>query len=180
VKLVLRQDIDKLGLAGDIVEVSSGYARNYLLPYSLALEPTKSNLKQIEVDKKTAAEARARKRALLQAELDRLKDVEVMIRAACTPDGHLYGSVGPREIARALVDEGHGINADQVKMSHNIKEVGTLEVSVVLADDLRTMVKVCVVPERATDLEPQGSETDVTSSPANTDAGMAAANAESA
>lgn len=165
-KLVLRQDIDKLGLCGDIVEVSPGYARNYLLPYNLALEPTKGNLKQIEEDKKRAAEVRARRHALLKQALERLQNAEVTISAACTPDGHLYGSVGPREIARALMDEGHSVQPDQVKMSHNIKEVGTLEVPVVLSDELRTTVKVWVVAEKSAEVEQEAGETDVTDSAA--------------
>ena len=150
-QLVLRKDIDKLGLCGDVVEVSEGYARNFLLPHHLALVPSKGNLKKIEVDKKVAAAERERKRALLVAVLDRLKGVEVTISAACNAEGHLYGSVGPREISRALMDEGHSISADQIKMSVNVKEIGTLEVPVVLADDLRSTVKVWVVREKTAD-----------------------------
>lgn len=168
-KLVLRKDIDRLGLCGDIVEVSAGYARNYLLPHHLALEPTKTNLKSIDEDKKTAAAERARKRAVLQAELKRLEGVEVTISSACTPEGHLYGSVGPREISRALLDEGYAVHTDQIKMSEHVKEIGTLEVPVVLADDLRATVKVWVVREKSADdlddeAEQQESETDVTDS----------------
>jgi large subunit ribosomal protein L9 len=177
-KLVLRKDIDKLGLCGDVVEVSEGYARNYLLPHHLALEPTKGNLKAIETDKRLAAAERERKRQILVAVIDHLKGVEVTISAACTPEGHLYGSVGPREISRALMDEGHSIHADQIKMSTNIKEIGTLEVSVVLADDLRTTVKVWVVKEKtAEDLEreQQAGETDVTSANSDVDAQAGAA-----
>lgn len=151
VKLVLRKDIDKLGFCGDVVEVSQGYARNFLLPHHLALEPTKANLKKIEVDKKVAAAERERKRAILVGVLERLSGAEVTISAACNPEGHLYGSVGPREISRALMDEGHTVQPDQIKMSQNIKEIGTLEVAVVLADDLRTNVKVWIVREKSAD-----------------------------
>jgi len=163
-KLVLRKDIDKLGLCGDVVEVSEGYGRNYLLPHHLALVPTKGNLRQIEEDKKQAAAERARHRAMLEETVKRLDGAEVTIAAACTPEGHLYGSVGPREIASALLDEGHSVNADQIRMSHNIKEVGTLEVPVVMADDLEATVKVWVVAEkRAGELEaPTERETEVT------------------
>lgn len=162
-KLLLRKDIPKLGLCGDVVEVSAGYARNYLLPHHLALSPTKANLKAIEEDKKIAAAERARVHETLKRTLDRLSGASVTISAACTPDGHLYGSVGPREIAHALMQEGHGIHADQIKMSHNIKEVGAQDVPVVLSDDLRTAVKVWVVAEKvAGEEEEMGSETEVT------------------
>ncbi len=152
-KLLLRKDIPKLGLCGDIVEVAAGYARNYLLPHHLALEPTKANLKAIAKDKKKAAEERERRHAFLSSMAKRLSGVEVTIRSACTPDGHLYGSVGPREISHALMEEGHSVHTDQVKMSHNIKEVGILEVPVVLSDDISTTVKVWVVAEKAVEDE---------------------------
>lgn len=162
-KLVLRQDIDNLGLCGDLVDVSNGYARNYLLPHHMALEPTRANLKAIEEDKKKAAAARARKRSLLESMVQRLEGVEVAISAASTPEGHLYGSVGPREISRALMDEGHSVHPDQIKMSQHVKEIGTLEVPVVLADDLRATVKVWVVREKAVDeVDEESGETDVT------------------
>jgi large subunit ribosomal protein L9 len=154
-KLLLRKDIHKLGLCGDIVDVSAGYARNYLLPHNLAYEPTKLNLKAVEEDKKVAAVERERVRAMLLATSQRLVGVEVTINAACNPEGHLYGSVGPREIAAALIEEGHSVRADQIKMSHNIKEVGTLEVPIVLSDDIRASVKVWVVAEKVAGLEDQ-------------------------
>lgn len=147
-KLLLRKDIANLGLCGDIVEVSAGYARNYLLPCNLGLEPTKANLKAIEEDKKQAAEERARRHAFLSSMSQRLASVEVTISAACTRDGHLYGSVGPREISRALMDEGHSVHPDQIKMSQNIKEVGKQEVRVVLAEDISANIVVYVAPER--------------------------------
>ena len=150
-KLLLRKDIPDLGLCGDIVEVSAGYARNYLLPHHLALEPTKGNLKAIEEDKKLAAAERERRHAFLSEMAGRLAGVEVTISAACTPDGHLYGSVGPREISSALMDEGHSVHPDQIKMSVNIKEVGTSEIPIVLSDDIQAEVKVWVVAEHGFD-----------------------------
>ncbi len=173
-KLLLRKDIPKLGLCGDIVEVSSGYARNYLLPHHLALEPTKANLKRIEDDKKVAAAERERNRAVLLQTQARLRGVEITISAACTPEGHLYGSVGPREIARALMDEGHSVHADQIPLAHNVKDVGTYQVPIVLADDVTGEVKLWVVAERSLqDLHQTESETEVTH-----DASVRAAGAE--
>jgi large subunit ribosomal protein L9 len=147
-KLLLRKDIANLGLCGDIVEVSAGYARNYLLPCHLALEPSKANLKAIEEDKKLAAEERARRHAFLSQMRDRLTGVEVTISAACTREGHLYGSVGPREISRALLDDGYSVLADQVKMSQNIKVIGRQDIRVVLADDIEANIVVYVAPEK--------------------------------
>jgi large subunit ribosomal protein L9 len=161
-KLLLRKDVPHLGLCGDIVEVSAGYARNYLLPHHIALEPTRANLKAIEEDKKLAAAERERVRNVLLATAERLKGVEVHINTAATPDGHLYGSVGPREIAHALLEEGHSVHTDQIRMSHNIKEVGSCEVPVVLADDIRLTLKVWVNREKGAEEpgEAQGERED--------------------
>ena len=159
-KLLLRKDIPNLGMCGDIVEVTPGHARNYLLPHHLALVPTKANLKIIEEDKKQAAAERERRHAFLKSMCDRLAGVEVTISAACNPEGHLYGSVGPREISSSLMEEGHSVHPDQIKMSTNIKQVGAVEVDVVLADDISTKIKVWVVAERAAgSLEDEGEET---------------------
>ncbi|MFO0973119.1 MAG: 50S ribosomal protein L9 [Phycisphaerae bacterium] len=148
VKLLLRKDIPKLGLAGDLVEVSLGYARNYLLPHHLALEPTKRNLSQIESDKRVAAEERARRHEHLKRELARLEGKEVTISAAANPEGHLYGSVGPRDIAKALMADGHAVQPDQIRMDEPIKQLDTKMVTVTLADGLSCEVKVWVVREK--------------------------------
>ncbi|HPF40717.1 MAG TPA: 50S ribosomal protein L9 [Phycisphaerae bacterium] len=163
-KLLLRKDIDNLGLCGDVVDVSSGYARNYLLPHHLALEPTKANLKAIEEDKKIAAAAREQRRKMLVETCGRLEGVEVTISAACTPEGHLYGSVGPREISSALMNDGHSVHPDQIKMTMNLKEVGTYQVPVVFAEEIRTEIKVWVVREKALgeDEDEATGETEIT------------------
>lgn len=150
-KLLLRRDIQKVGLAGDVVEVTEGYARNYLLPQHLAVLPTQANMKAIEEDKKRAEAERRERRALLEAQAGKMRDVEVTISAACNEDGHLYGSVGPREIAAALRDEGHAVDAKQVHLHEPIRRLDTVTVPVVFTDDLRVEVKVWVVRETAAD-----------------------------
>ncbi|MCK6455976.1 MAG: 50S ribosomal protein L9 [Phycisphaerae bacterium] len=158
-KLLLRKDIPKLGLAGDMVDVKPGFARNYLLPQHLALEPTKANLKKIEEDKRRAAEERARRHEMMRQEAARLAGKEITIKAAANEEGHLYGSVGPRDIARALVAEGFGIHVDQVRMDEPIKQLDARTVSIVFTDDIRAEVKVWVVPEKtAKDLGLEGGD----------------------
>lgn len=146
-KLLLRKDIPKVGLAGDVVEVKEGYARNYLIPYHLAVEPTKANLKMVEEDKRLAEEQRRIRRAQLEAQVEKMRGVEVTIAAAANPEGRLYGSVGPREIASALRDLGHDVDAKQVLLREPIRQLDTLTVPVRFADDLEVEVKVWVVRE---------------------------------
>lgn len=150
-KLLLRRDIPKVGLAGDVVDVTEGYARNYLLPQHLAVLPTQANMKAIEEDKRRAQEERRLRRAQLEEQASKMREVEVTIAAACNEEGHLYGSVGPREISAALRDEGHQIEPKQVQLFEPIRRLDTVTVPVVFADDLRVEVKVWVVRETAAD-----------------------------
>lgn len=152
-KLLLRRDIPKVGLAGDVVEVTEGYARNYLLPQHLAVLPTQANMKAIEEDKRRAEEERRQRRAQLEEQAAKMREVEVTISAACNEEGHLYGSVGPREIAAALRDQGHHVEAKQVHLFEPIRRIDTIAVPVVFADDLQVEVKVWVVRETAGDEE---------------------------
>lgn len=148
-KLLLRRDVSKLGLAGDVVDVKEGYARNCLIPQQLAVLPTNANMKRIKEDKRLAALERTKVREALDLEATRLRDVEVTISATCNEEGHLYGSVGPREIAAALRDEGHSVETRQVQLHEPIKRLDTVAVPVVLADDLMVDVKVWVVREES-------------------------------
>ncbi|GMV97080.1 MAG: 50S ribosomal protein L9 [Phycisphaerae bacterium] len=150
-KLLLRKDISKVGLAGDVVEVSEGYARNYLIPHHLALEPTQANMKAIEEDKKAAEQERRLRRQALEAQAARMREVEVTISAAANAEGHLYGSVGPREVAAALRDLGHEVEAKQVQLFKPIRTLDTQVVPVQFADDLTVEVKVWVVREAGSD-----------------------------
>ncbi len=150
-KLLLRRDVPKLGHVGDVVEVSDGYARNYLVPHHIGVEPTEANLKAIEEEKQRAAALRAERRKALEAHLESLSNIEVTIAAAANEEGHLYGSVGPREIAAALREEGHEIDTAQIHLHDPIRQLDTVMVPVVLADDLSTEVKVWVVRERASE-----------------------------
>lgn len=157
-KLLLRRDIAKVGLAGDVIEVSEGYARNYLIPNHLAVEPTKANMKRIEEDKRLAEEERRCRRAAIEEMAGRMSNIEVTIAAACNKDGHLYGSVGPREIAAALRDEGHDVEVKQVQLREPIRQLDTVMVPVMLADDIKVEVKVWVVRETGSIVEEDEEE----------------------
>jgi large subunit ribosomal protein L9 len=146
-KLLLRKDITKVGLAGDVVDVKEGYARNFLIPHHFAVEPTKANMKMVEEDKRQAAEERKLRRAELEQQAGRMRDVEVTISAASNLEGKLYGSVGPREIAAALRDLGHTVDAKQVQLREPIRQLDTQMVPVRFADDLAVEVKVWIVRE---------------------------------
>lgn len=148
-KLLLKKDVARLGIVGDVVEVSPGFARNYLLPMDLATEPTAANMKKLAAARAEAEERRRQNRLRLEAAAAKLADVEVTIEAAANEDGVLYGSVGPREVAAALRDLGHEVSPADVHLRDPIKHLDTVLVDVVLADDLKTRVKVWVVRTKA-------------------------------
>ena len=154
-KLLLKKDIPRLGIVGDVVQVSPGYARNYLLPQNLATKPTKANMKALAMARAAAEERRRQLHQQLQATAERLADVEVTIEAAANEEGVLYGSVGAREVAAALRDEGHDVTPAQVQLREPIKHLDNLMVTVVLAEEIETTVKVWVVRSKATLAEDQ-------------------------
>lgn len=150
-KLLLCRNVDRLGIVGDIVEVSSGYGRNYLVPQGIATEPTNANIRALAEARRTAEVERVRQRGQLEALAKRLGNAEVTVRARANEEGVLYGSVGAREISVALVEEGFPIVPDQVVLETPIRHLDNVAVDVQLADDLHTTVKVWIVRERTED-----------------------------
>jgi large subunit ribosomal protein L9 len=157
-KILLRRDIPNVGLAGEVVDVKQGYARNYLIPHYLGVEPTDANMKMVEEDKRRAEEERRLRRVEMEQKAEKLKEVEVTIAAACNPEGHLYGSVGPKEIAAALREQGHEVEPKQIQMNESIRHLDTVSVPVVFAESLSVEVKVWVVRESGGELEEELEE----------------------
>ena len=152
-RLLLLQDVRKLGHLGDIVEVSSGYARNYLVPQRLATEPTDENIQALEQTKKAAAGARARRLKEYQALADSIRDVSVSVEAAANPEGTLYGSVGPADVAEALQALGHPVLAEQVVRDPPVRTLDNRTVRLEFTEEVTTEIKLWVVragtPEHA-------------------------------
>src|ERR687895_609959 len=97
-KLVLIEDVQYLGKQGDVVEVRPGYARNYLIPRGLAIVPTEHNLRLLDRFKIRVKQAREARVADLKAMAEQIQKMAgITVEAAATPEGHLYGSVGPAE-----------------------------------------------------------------------------------
>ncbi len=151
VKLLLCENVETLGIVGDVVDVAPGYARNYLLPQGLATEPTGGNMRTLKERRRAAELDRAKKRTELEQLAEKLEEVEVTIRARANEEGVLYGSVGVKEIVEALSEEGFFLKPEQVALERPIRQLDTEAVPIRLADDLRTSVKVWVVREKTDD-----------------------------
>ena len=148
-KVLLKENIDTLGERGEIVDVAKGYARNYLLPRSLAVTATETNFKQLEVERAKIAKRAAAERIEQQAVLDSIERTSCTVTATASPEGHLYGSVGPDEIAEALNNEGHKISPHDVKLEHPLKEAGVFMVDIQLGPDSHATTRVWVVAAEA-------------------------------
>lgn len=156
-KLLLCKSIDTLGIVGDIVEVAAGYGRNYLVPHGLAVKPTDTNVRKLAEARRKAEQEVIENRKLLEAFAARLEGAEVTISARTNEDGILYGSVGPKEIAAALVEEGHPVKADQVKLEAPIRQLDNVAAEIRVTDDLRSTIKVWVVRDKTSE-DDKGSE----------------------
>ena len=146
--LILLQKVQNLGDLGDLVKVKSGYGRNYLVPQGKAVPATKENLASFEARREEFEAAAQDRLGKAQARATGLADVVVEITANASEEGNLYGSIGPREIATAVSEQGHEINKSEVIMGEGpIRMVGEFDVTIHLHADVETQVKVIVIPE---------------------------------
>lgn len=144
-EVILKQDVAKIGTAGNVVKVKDGYARNYLIPNGLAVPLTSGNLKQLEEErsKRTEQTEKLRKESLKLKE--RLGSLSLTIPALTQDDEKLYGSIHAQEISQALKDEGLDIDKTSIMMIEPIKALGIYEVPIRLYPDVEAKVKVWVV-----------------------------------
>ena len=157
-KVLLYEDIDKLGWLGDVVEVKEGYARNYLLPQGLAKVATEANIKAISEEKAKRAEVRKLEGRRLEAAAEAVDGAEVVIAAKANEMGHLFGSVSNRQIAENLRAQGFEVRDEIVQLHEHIKEVGTHSVKLRFHEGITASVNVVVVPEQQTDAEKEAEE----------------------
>jgi large subunit ribosomal protein L9 len=147
IKLLLKESVKNVGRVGDLVEVSPGYARNFLLPKDLAVHPTPNNVKKVE-ERRKEVERQEREKREEQAKLvKQLEGVEVTLERRANEQGHLFGSVTATDIAKALQGQGFNIEASDVNLHGKLDRIDTFQVEIKFAEDLKTDVKVWVAPD---------------------------------
>jgi large subunit ribosomal protein L9 len=146
IELLLIQSVEHLGKQGDVVEVKTGYANNYLIPQGLATIATDHHKRMIEKHRARLAEIEKARLAGLRQKAKQLSDVSVTIEANANDEGHLYGSVGPHEIVTALKAQNINIDSDQVRLKGPLKELGLYTVKVHMGHEIEADLKVWVVP----------------------------------
>ena len=146
-KVLLTQTIERTGIVGEVLEVSNGFARNYLLPKGLAVEPTKSNLKKVEARRQEIEKQEREKREQQARLLKQLEGKDVTLERKANDQGHLYGAVSATDIAKALQADGFNVEAEDVLLSGKLDQINTYTVKIRFAEDLETDLKVYVAPD---------------------------------
>jgi len=146
-ELLLIEDVSGLGTRGEIVDVARGYARNYLLPRKLAQVPTPQLVEETRRKAEVHAAQRAAEKADRMEVAKEIAGVTLTITAKASEEGHLYGSVGGRQIAESLGERGFSVEEKQVHLDTPIKEIGEYDVPIALHPEVTVPVKVTVAAE---------------------------------
>ncbi len=146
-KVILKEDVEGLGRAGDVVNVKDGYARNFLIPRGLAIRATDKSVKSLEKQKKMILERINKERKRLQQFAEKLSEVTVTIKKKAGEEGKLFGSVTSRDIAEALEAMGYEVDRKKIVLDEPIKSIGNYTVKIRLAPEIEAEIAVEVVPE---------------------------------
>ena len=148
-KIVLREDVDKLGDRGQVVNVTAGYARNFLFPKALAFEATAGNMRQIELRKKVWVVREAKESEDANKLAARIAEIKIVIAKKVGENDALYGSVTSQEIADLMKTKGVEVDRRKIQMHEPIRSLGTFAVPIKIHRQVSASVSVQVVPESA-------------------------------
>jgi large subunit ribosomal protein L9 len=146
VELMLIHSVEHLGKQGEVVQVRTGYALNYLLPQGLATFASDHHKRMVEKHKVKLQELERQRQSELRSFAAEIGKQSVTIEANATDDGHLYGSVGASEIVAALKKNDIYLTTDQIRLEGPLKELGLYTVKIRLSSEVEGEVKVWVVP----------------------------------
>ena len=146
-EVILRQAVENLGHPGDVVTVSNGYARNYLLPRGVAFLATEGNKKRITQEKARLEAAETERRDSAQQLADRMAEVSITFAARVGEEGKLFGSVTAGDIAQQLEAQGHHVDRRMIDLHEPIKALGVYRVPLRLHADVRPEIKVWVIKQ---------------------------------
>ena len=148
-EIILRETIDTLGRAGQVVKVADGYARNYLLPRKLAYLATPGNLKVIESERQSIIRKDAKQSDEATKLKEMLEKIEVVIRRKVGEHDTLFGSVTNSDVAAELEKKGFTIEKRKIHMDDHIKKLGDFEIPIRLFKDVNATIKLKVEAEPA-------------------------------
>ena len=143
-QVILKQDVDKLGQAGELVRVKPGFARNFLLPRGLAVVATGANIAQIEHERRLALALAEKQRKLAQGSAAQIEGLTIEIPMQVGEGDRLFGSVTSRDVASALHSRGIEIDRKRLQLPDTIKSVGDYDITVKLGQDVTATFKLRV------------------------------------
>ncbi len=146
-EVILREDVQHLGAAGDVVKVKDGYARNYLLPQGLAYPASEANKKKIAYEAERIAKQRAAEKGAAESEALRIAAVHLTFPVKVGEEEKLYGSVTASDIQRQLDELGIHVDKRKVDLPEPIRELGDFRVGIKFHPDVRPEIRVSVVKE---------------------------------
>jgi len=149
-KVILQETVEGLGHVGDLLDVSDGFARNYLLPRRKALEASSRNVKAVEHAKRVTAEKARKEKLQVEAFAKKISAVSLTVMAQVGKDDKMFGSVTVKDIVEGLAEHGFEVDRRKVQLAQPIKELGTFTVPVKLHRDVTASLSVSVVKKQET------------------------------
>jgi len=146
-KVILKETIDSLGIIGSEVNVAKGYARNYLLPQEKAVLATPQNRRMLEQEKAKFDLQIAKEKKIAEEMATSLEGVSCTITAKVSEEDRLYGSIGVRDIIKALATEGVTVEKRMILLSEPIKTIGTHKIPIRVYKEVEPEITLEVVPE---------------------------------
>ena len=146
-KIILRQDYQKLGKIGDVIDVKDGFARNFLIPRNIGYQATAGNMRSLDEEKKQHALREGKEKVRAQKLAVELEKASITLKMKVGEDEKLFGSVTSQMIADALSEKGFTIDKRIIETDEQIKALGIYSVGVRLHPEVETKLKVWVVRE---------------------------------
>ncbi|MCC6573886.1 MAG: 50S ribosomal protein L9 [Planctomycetes bacterium] len=148
-KLLLRESIRNVGKRGDMIDVSDGYARNYLLPRGLAMQASPENLRKLDAEKRSYDVRQGKEKEKAQEIAAAIAKVQLTVPMRSSEEGHLFGSVTPTTVVDAFKKEGITLEAKMIELENeHIRELGTYSFNIHLHEDVQVQSRVWVVAQK--------------------------------
>ena len=150
-KVILLENVRKLGSIGEIIDVKRGYARNYLISTKKALFASKNNINEVEKIKSELSKKDLEKKKIAKDIQEKIQKKEFEVTKLCTENKELYGSVKPTEISKILLEkEKVNINPSMIQPVKEIKSIGKFQVNLNLHSEIQSQITIKVIPEETT------------------------------
>jgi large subunit ribosomal protein L9 len=158
-KVILAKDYEKLGNAGDIINVKDGFAKNYLIPNNIVLLLTKGNLNQMEIVKKSLIKKDAGNIAEAKKLLELIDNAKITIKVNSSPEGRLFGSITNKDVAEKILEvKKIELDRKKIELEEHIKEVGIYSVTIKLYKDVKALIQLEIVSDDVVAVEEKAEE----------------------